>query len=79
MLHRLQLSRKKVIGAWEEHQSFGFGGGGGHLHQLYGWRELVVVSTEKKFGNRRCAQERIVVFPAVNLDGESKGGKSAEI
>jgi len=79
LLHRLQLTRKKMIGAGEEHQSFGFGGGGGHLHQLCCWRELVVVSTEKELWNFAVAQERIAIFAVVNLDGESKGGKCADI
>ena len=49
-LHRCQMTGKKVIGAGEEHQSFGIGGGCGHLRQLGGGRELVAVSAEKELG-----------------------------
>ena len=33
-LHRCQVTGKKVIGAGKEHETFGFGSGGGHLRQI---------------------------------------------
>ena len=79
MLHRLQLTGKEVIGAGKEHQSFGFGGGGGHLRQLCGGRELVVVSAEKELGNGAVVQGRIAVVVAVGLGGQAERDESADI
>lgn len=78
-MHRRQVTGKKVIGAGEEHQTFGIGGGRGHLLQLSGRGELVAVSAEKELGNGAVLQGRIAVVMTVGLSGQAEGDESADV
>ena len=78
-LHRFQVTGKKVIGAGEEHETFGIGSGSGYLRQLGGRGELVAVAAEKKLGDVAALQARIAVMMAAGLSGQAERGESAEI
>ena len=79
MLHRLQLTCKKMIGAGDERQAFRFGGSRGYMRQLWARRKAVAVSAEKQLGNEAILKEGVMEIAAIGLRGQSEQSESADV
>jgi hypothetical protein len=78
-LHLRQLISKEVIGAANEQQPFGFGGGVHYVRQLRGRRVLILVSAKKELGGGAMGEEWVPVVAGFSLGGQAKGDKGANI
>ncbi len=79
LLHRLELACKKVIGAGDEHQVFGIGGGIDHLSQILLRGERVAISTEEELGQGALREHGISIGLPESLGWKPQGDQGAKI
>jgi hypothetical protein len=72
------VGRKKVIGAGNEHQPFGFGGGGGNLLNCAAGANWSWSPLRKSLGRVQFCRKEYLIFAAFGLGGQAQRGEGAD-